>query len=864
MAATPPRAYDWESVLAYSSAAMSLTEQDVEELRSERSIKSTKTKEEIEKLTVDENLNLLERSMYLIRHGQEVQKVNAVENLKVLLQECKGDTLSRFVPCVKSALQNGNEELHVISSRVFCDVAESQVLSGAVFAKHLLPVVLENIKNENTVFGDAWRDALLASLPFLPSDTINYEIIELARSMGTLMQTVHSRLLCCSLMGKLAINLNQMSVKREMLKLVTALCQDVDMEVRATMCSELDSVARGVGLELTKTLILPELVELTKDEQLVVRQAGIQTISNILTLLDDDSCTDILIPLVQNYCQKVLETKNDEEMLTVSKNIGKLCYGLAINLNESQKAFFINCYKQFCDVGDPGSSPRQSTSPRRKTLNLKWQHVTEDRHAECRRWCAYNFPAMLLFVGADRFADSLLTTFETLVNDPSTIVRRTISCGLHEVCKTLGANVGIIQNGVKTLLQDESIEVLEGLVPHLQTTLETLAKEGVNSGPNSVVLSDFIAALLNCELSISLSSHWRLHVDFLTSLSSLPNCLSSDQIYYKFVPVLFRLLSSNRVIPVRKAAGRTLCTFIKNNKRTDQRNELCKRVIHELCYGRSYKSRLEFLDICQNIMELFSKSFFKEHFFDEVLLLRKDPVVNVRLKVCSMYPILKSQLRLPGDRLLLQTLEQNARELMALETDRDISNSIRMAVVEMDGIQLSRDSSTDLTKEEDIIDRKKEEQEKQIIEDERKHENMVSRITRTQISSAANHKKSNATSSSLKDPNKRGTPKVAPKSKETDGKKVASKSDSSLTIAASSSAGKIPTVRRTSNPNNNSKSSSFTSSEAKQKSTLPQARTSMTNVKITSAKTPKAPPTIDSRMMTSSKKTVPFSSSKKS
>ena len=45
--------------------------------------------------------------------------------------------------------------------------------------------------------------------------------------------------------------------------------------------------------------------------------------------LFSDSCTDILIPLVQNYCQKVLETKNDEEMLTVSKNIGKLCYGLA-------------------------------------------------------------------------------------------------------------------------------------------------------------------------------------------------------------------------------------------------------------------------------------------------------------------------------------------------------------------------------------------------------------------------------------------------------------------------------------------------------------------------------------------------------
>ena len=28
----------------------------------------------------------------------------------------------------------------------------------------------------SVVFGDAWRDALLASLPFLPSDTINYEV----------------------------------------------------------------------------------------------------------------------------------------------------------------------------------------------------------------------------------------------------------------------------------------------------------------------------------------------------------------------------------------------------------------------------------------------------------------------------------------------------------------------------------------------------------------------------------------------------------------------------------------------------------------------------------------------------------------
>lgn len=51
--------------------------------------------------------------------------------------------------------------------------------------------------------------------------------------------------------------------------------------------------------------------------------------------------------------------------------------------------------------------------------------------------------------------------------------------------------------------------------------------------------------------------------------------------------------------------------------------------IAELCHGRNYKSRLEFLDICENIMEFFSKSFFKEHFFDEVLLLGKVSVLLI-------------------------------------------------------------------------------------------------------------------------------------------------------------------------------------------------------------------------------------------
>ena len=40
-------------------------------------------------------------------------------------------------------------------------------------------------------------------------------------------------------------------------------------------------------LEATKSAILPELVELTNDEESFVRIAGLETVVNILSLLDE-------------------------------------------------------------------------------------------------------------------------------------------------------------------------------------------------------------------------------------------------------------------------------------------------------------------------------------------------------------------------------------------------------------------------------------------------------------------------------------------------------------------------------------------------------------------------------------------------
>lgn len=55
----------------------------------------------------------------------------------------------------------------------------------------------------------------------------------------------------------------------------------------------------------------------------------------------------------------------------------------------------------------------------------------------------------------------------------------------------------------------------------------------------------------------------------------------------------------------------------------------------------------------------------------------QDPVLNVRLKFCTIPPLLKSLLKLPTDRHLLQQLEQCIRKLLSSEKEPDVCTAVR-------------------------------------------------------------------------------------------------------------------------------------------------------------------------------------------
>uniref|UniRef100_A0A671QV88 Serine/threonine-protein phosphatase 4 regulatory subunit 4-like n=1 Tax=Sinocyclocheilus anshuiensis TaxID=1608454 RepID=A0A671QV88_9TELE len=615
------------------------------------------TAEEIDKLTVDEDLNDIERAVYLLSSGEDVQRASVIINLPNLVRQNPAETFRRVVPKVREVLHVAGADMQLAAAGSFLTVLQDDIVLIQTHTHSILQIVLLNLDHRDTgLVSNAWLETLLSAIDALPKETIRQEILSPLLSKHQLSQSVPARLASCRILGKVVGKFETSIVKKDLLPLIRSLCQDVEYEVRACMCRQLENITRGIGLDHTKVEVLPELVELAQDEASTVRLAAFDTIINLLEMFDTESFTD------------------------------------------EQHIWFLEFYKKLCCLGLQHENGHCESQP--YPLEL------ENKYALVRRNCAYNFPAIVLFADPNHFLSELYRTFSSLCHDPEISVRRTAAGGFHEVVKLLGPNVHYIHKELITLLQDDSLEVLDALLNNLQEILELATSRGEGAGPESKVsvnIPDLVPGLVAAEQKAASSLHWRVHEKLLQCYSCLPRVISGDQIYFRFFQRMFSIITTNNVLPVQREAVRTLCVFLRYNRKQEQRQEIISKIKQELAQGRSYWNRLRYLDLCEITIDLFSKSYFCKHFLIPALELVSDPVANVRYKLCYMLPKLRSTIK-PTDKHLLQQLEFCVRKLLCREKDKDVVATLRK-------VRLSL-----LKHERELLDQKKEKEETLLLE----------------------------------------------------------------------------------------------------------------------------------------------------
>ncbi|XP_037359875.2 serine/threonine-protein phosphatase 4 regulatory subunit 4 isoform X2 [Talpa occidentalis] len=688
--------------------------------------RSLKTPEEIERLTVAEDLSDTERAVHLLRSqpfwkltagniincaGQDIQGTSVIANLPFLMRQNPAETLRRVLPKVREALLVAGVEMQVTAAMSFLTILQEESVSVHTYAHSFLQLILLHLEHRDAGVSNAWLETLLSVIEVLPKETLRHEILNPLVSKAQLSQTVQSRLVSCKILGKLTNKFDAHTIKREILPLVKSLCQDVEYEVRSCMCRQLENIAQGIGTELTKNVVLPELIELSRDEGSSVRLAAFETLVNLLDVFDTDDRSQTILPLVKTFCEKSF--KADESILiSLSFHLGKLCHGLYGIFTPDQHLRFLEFYKKLCTLGLQQENGHNENQVPPQILEQ------EKKYISVRKNCAYNFPAMIVFVDPKNFHMELYSTFFCLCHDPEVPVRYTIAICFYEVSKLLNSGVYLIHKELITLLQDESLEVLDALIDHLPEILELMSTGGESSIQENKLssLPDLIPALTAAEQRAAASLKWRTHEKLLQKYACLPQVISSDQIYYRFLQRMFTIMMTNNVLPVQKAASRTLCIFLRYNRKQDQRLEVIQKLIEQLGQGKSYWSRLRFLDTCEFIIDIFSKSFFCKYFFLPAIELTHDPVANVRMKLCCLLPKVKSTLKIPADKHLLQQLEMCVRKLLCQEKDKDVLAIVKRTVLELDRMEMSMDAFQKKFYEKDLLDQEKEREELLLLE----------------------------------------------------------------------------------------------------------------------------------------------------
>ncbi|KZC09718.1 Serine/threonine-protein phosphatase 4 regulatory subunit 4, partial [Dufourea novaeangliae] len=647
------------------------------------------------------------------RKGDDFQKLSVIQNLPSLLQTDTQSCMSRVVPKMQQSLATASTEFHIAASTTFKTILEQKLVSHNVFSQTFLPSVLNSLESRDPVVCDAWLETLLDVIELLPVEVIRMQILPLTISKGQLSQPIYSRIMCSRLLGKICTRFESAMIQKEVLPTVHSLCQDVNSEVRASICLQLRFVAEGLGAESVKPALLPSLVELASDEESNVRCTSVQTIVYLLPHLQEDTIKTIIMPLVKKLCENAMKS-NDNVICVIAQEFGKLVLGLENCLAPAEKTWFLKYFQQLAQMGI--ISMKKESKPHLPFINSN--PGEDEKYIECRRCCAFNMPAMFLFVSysADD-TDALLVTFNALASDHYYIVRKTVASGFHEVAKVLGPKSGRIKADLIKLLKDDSEEVLQGLVPHIGLTLDCLA-ESQTIGVDRVdsTLMEIGRALLKCESEISGTHNWRLASMMHSQLEIIPKYFPSDFIYSYFVPMAFFRILHARPIPVRLAAGTLYLFLLRYNMKPMQRVELRSRLYTELANSPDCYVRMMFVRMMIEAFEIFSTVYFKEHFFTTLLNLAEDPVANIRIKVVSLLPQLKSQLWMPTDKKLLSAMETTVGHLMNSEKDRDVITMLTIVMRKLNETELRYDGQTSTAKQtkHDMEDTRKLEEEKRL------------------------------------------------------------------------------------------------------------------------------------------------------
>ncbi|KRX80190.1 Serine/threonine-protein phosphatase 4 regulatory subunit 4 [Trichinella sp. T6] len=617
---------------------------------------------DIDQITADQLIAVL-------TDGSENQRICVVRNLPGFLVN-KLKLLRDVLPTVEAmlCLSNCGMDIQFETCEVFRSILEHAMAKNEQICKSILKIIFKVIDNQDSIVRAAWMEMIIDVIDVISTPLLTSEVLPTALQKSQQMNSIYARLFGGKLLGQIAPKISPDEVRRKILPVVQAQCQDPDSRIRATACQQLPTIVFSADI---KSILLPMLIELNKDEDETVREADFEAIVSVLFRFDKETRSNIFMPIIKKCAEDALLTKSTSSLLILAKVLKKLCESLDGKMTNSEKTWIIEIFQQLSLLGTEEKPDGE------ETVNGDYDYVSKRMDPNiasitCRRSAAAAISILTELMTLNEFRTSLLPVYRRLCQDTDSEVQKQAALSFHIIAKFFDPHSSELMDCFIDLIYSGDTDVIEGLAKHLDETLSYMYKTSPPKKDSEIPThkshpSQLTRVLLACNRLIRNSSNWRCHEQYILALRSLLSCVGEDVLITSFVPMLKDEVLHVQAIPCRFACLKTMLTWISQLKCSKQVQNLVDFFINCLKCHKSAKRRVLYLVACEMAIKMGLVELFKEKLLYSALKMIDDPVIDVRLKLCSLFPVFKSALNLPKENNLLLGLQDALSKLDAVE-----------------------------------------------------------------------------------------------------------------------------------------------------------------------------------------------------
>ena len=464
-----------------------------------------------------------------------------------------------------------------------------------ILKDHMISLIGEILSNtSNTNIMKSVSDGLVHMTKYMKEKEKGDCVLKIVIQMAQEEDNEQKKVLAMNLFGRLGPLVSDELIQCYIVPQIISFSDDTSFKVRKEVSSQLKNICDNVDKAYFMKKLLPVYKKLSADPVWQVKKVCAENLPYITKLCDTDVISKDLLPIFKNFVQ---DEKNQV------RNVAIEIFGEFISLINKESLdnftelldFYVNTIMEL------GTGKKEN-----RTIIQK---------------CAYNFPAVLLFFGADSWP-KLKPCFVKMANEKDEKIKMPLAAAMGDISKLLGSELTesdlleYVDKFFKSSSQNSELKI------KILTSLPDIIKN-INSNKKNSYL-EFIKYMIGNK-----DDKWRKRVTYCKIIGKFNGTYSDNIIYKRVFPIAINFcfddVSHVRSISAKKNS-RLIFQLITGK---EEYRDKTMKIIQSFAQSINFRYRQLFIYMCKHLFE--NDEVFKKYIADLLLDLAYDKITNVRI-----------------------------------------------------------------------------------------------------------------------------------------------------------------------------------------------------------------------------------------